>query len=102
MKDKLFPLRFNELLDDAPRFRRERTLSAAGLASSFKNSRHTQSQIPQLSTDSMARAATHNANTFKFSPAAQRLTLELTRADEQPSVYAARKDDEKHSIEASG
>jgi hypothetical protein len=29
------------------------------------------------------------------------ITPELTRADEQPSIYAARKDDEKHSIEAS-
>jgi hypothetical protein len=32
MKSKLIPLRFNELLDDAPIFRRERTAHADGLA----------------------------------------------------------------------
>jgi hypothetical protein len=43
MKAKLIRVRFIPLLDDAPSLRRERTDSAAGLASSFKHSRHPQS-----------------------------------------------------------
>jgi hypothetical protein len=77
----LIPLASNELLDDAPLFRRERTASAAGLAFSFNIESHPQSQTIQLSLDSIARAETQIVNRFKLSPAAQHLTPELTRRE---------------------
>jgi hypothetical protein len=45
------------------------------------------SQTIQLSTDSIARAATLNVTSFKFSPAAQHLTPELTRREASDQAF---------------
>jgi len=102
MKDKLFPLRLNELLDDAPQFS-PRAHAFCRLSCIFiQHGRHPQSQIIQLSIHSIARAATHNFTRFKLSAAAQHLTPELTRAKREAYNMSARKEHEKNAIEASG
>ncbi len=74
----LIPLRLNELLDDAPMFRRERTAPATGLASSFNIVATRRVKPFNSHHHSTARAAIPNVNRFKLSPAAQHLTPELT------------------------
>jgi hypothetical protein len=87
MKGKLIPLRLNELLDDAPMFRRERTAFAGGLASSF-NIESTRGVQPfNFHRHSTARAATRNASRFKLSPAAQHLTPELTGRARNADIF---------------
>jgi hypothetical protein len=81
MQAKLTRVRLNDLLDDAPSLRRERTAIAVGLALPF-NIESTRRVKPFNShRPSIARAATLNVNRFKLSPAAQHLTPELTGRD---------------------
>ena len=98
MKATLFALRFNELLDDAPHFRRERTTHVVSLASAFNIERIRRVKPFNLHRHSRARAATQNVARFKLSPAAQHLTPELTGA--RASIQHALKiNDESHAVE---
>jgi hypothetical protein len=64
-----------------PLFRRERTAFATGLALPFNMERTRRVKSINSHQLSIARAATLNVASFKFSLAAQHLTPELTRRE---------------------
>jgi hypothetical protein len=98
----LIRVRLNDLLDDAPSLRRERTADAAGLASSF-NMERTRRVKPFNSQLIQWRERRDTISwSFKFSPAAQRLTLELTGRGQMASNLIARKNDERVATPRSG
>jgi predicted DNA-binding transcriptional regulator YafY len=87
IKILLIPLASNELLDIAPCFRRERSISAAGLATSFNMVVTRRAKAFNSDRHSIAGVATRIINRCKFSLAAQRLTPELTRREASGEAF---------------